>query len=247
MKIQIKDSEIREILEMHSKMKKSIIKEQQTKGVDVQLQEFITNGCFTKDSTVIRTNSSDPQLQFAIKRVSKQDPSRIRYFYINKKVAEKVGDSPIVFLKDPWDCPKTENLSKLDVTKKDEQDVTKKEEQIVTLGQAQAASTEIQDILKTVTTNYDKTQCEQLIDNYFTLAQVGGDNPKLNQYKRTIISCNNKNRGKWSEKTKDQLRWLTGNEDKAKGFLGVGKRFKSLGNIKDQIDRRPWQLYNLPI
>jgi hypothetical protein len=244
MKIQIKDSEIREILEMHSKMKKSIIKEQQTKGVDVQLQEFISSGCFT-DGKVIRTNSSDPQLQFAIKRVSKKDPNRFRYYYINKKVAEKVGDAPISYLKDPWECPKTQTPSQTDVTTKSQPDATTEPQ--ITPGQAQAASTEIQDILTTVTKNYGKNECEQLIDNYFTLAQVGGDNPKLNQYKKTIISCNNKNRGKWSEKTKDQVRWLTGNEDKARGFLGVGKRFKSLGNIKDQIDRRPWQLYNLPI
>jgi hypothetical protein len=51
----------------------------------------------------------------------------------------------------------------------------------------------------------------------------------------------------WKKETKDKLRWLRGDEQDAKKFVGLFKRFsKDFGTITSDTKRVQWILDRLP-
>ncbi len=105
----------------------------------------------------------------------------------------------------------------------------------------------IKDQLEIVKVDFNEVACEGLINSYFEMAQYGGQqDPKaLDEIKNAVYGCYRKNMRNMSANTKDQLRWLSGNEENAKNILGM-KKFKKIGNIRQDNERRVYRLDRLP-
>ena len=103
MKFLIDDVEKKYILEMHSKMKKTILKEQY--DVRAELQKLIDTGCI-RNGEIIKMESTDVLRSYAIKKKSTKEKDTYYYFFIDKSVAKKVGSSEDAeFLPDTqWKC-----------------------------------------------------------------------------------------------------------------------------------------------
>jgi hypothetical protein len=83
MKFNITETDIKNILEMHSDMKKKIITEQiGNSGIDSQLQVFVDNGCVV-NGVVTPMTTTNPQKKFAIKQESTKTPGKFRYYFID--------------------------------------------------------------------------------------------------------------------------------------------------------------------
>ena len=88
MKFKLNDIEIQNILEMHAKMKKKLVKEQavtpeQPVSVKDQLQKILDHKCIPF-GTVVEMDSKNPNFQFAIEQESTTTPGRKRYLFIDK-------------------------------------------------------------------------------------------------------------------------------------------------------------------
>ena len=105
----------------------------------------------------------------------------------------------------------------------------------------------LKDQLEKVKVDFNEVACEGLINSYFEMAQYGGQqDPKaLDEIKNAVYGCYRKNMRNMSANTKDQLRWLSGNEENAKNILGM-KKFKKIGNIRQDNERRVYRLDRLP-
>jgi hypothetical protein len=105
----------------------------------------------------------------------------------------------------------------------------------------------LKDQLEKVKVDFNEVACEGLINSYFEMAQYGGQqDPKaLDEIKNAVYGCYRKNMRNMSANTKDQLRWLSGNEENAKNILGM-KKFKKIGNIRQDNERRVYRLDKLP-
>lgn len=105
----------------------------------------------------------------------------------------------------------------------------------------------LKDQLEKVKVDFNEVACEGLINSYFEMAQYGGQqDPKaLDEIKNAVYGCYRKNMRNMSANTKDQLRWLSGNEENAKNILGM-KKFKRIGNIRQDNERRVYRLDRLP-
>lgn len=105
----------------------------------------------------------------------------------------------------------------------------------------------LKDKLEKVKVDFNEVACEGLINSYFEMAQYGGQqDPKaLDEIKNAVYGCYRKNMRNMSANTKDQLRWLSGNEENAKNILGM-KKFKKIGNIRQDNERRVYRLDRLP-
>ena len=105
----------------------------------------------------------------------------------------------------------------------------------------------LKDQLESVKVDFNEVACEGLINSYFEMAQYGGQqDPKaLDEIKNAVYGCYRKNMRNMSANTKDQLRWLSGNEENAKNILGM-KKFKKIGNIRQDNERRVYRLDKLP-
>lgn len=105
----------------------------------------------------------------------------------------------------------------------------------------------LKDQLEKVKVDFNEVACEGLINSYFEMAQYGGQqDPKaLDEIKNAVYGCYRKNMRNMSANTKDQLRWLSGNEENAKNILGM-KKFKRIGNIRQDNERRVYRLDKLP-
>lgn len=101
-------------------------------------------------------------------------------------------------------------------------------------------------IIKDAEDGYELDMCTDLVDDYFEKAQVGLPDQYLQQRKNAIKFCHNKNRRNWKEETKDKLRWLRGNEEDAKVFLNLFRRYPRIGKITDTPERKEWRLWELP-
>jgi hypothetical protein len=99
--MRITDSEKKEILEMHSKMKKNVILEQANSAKD-QLQGLLDNKC-VPFGTVVQLRTTNPQLQFAIKQESKKNPGQIRYLFIDNSIGN-LENGKIVYSTNKWKC-----------------------------------------------------------------------------------------------------------------------------------------------
>lgn len=105
----------------------------------------------------------------------------------------------------------------------------------------------LKDQLEKVKVDFNEVACEGLINSYFEMAQYGGQqDPKaLDEIKNAVYGCYRKNMRNMSANTKDQLRWLSGNEENAKNILGM-RKFKKIGNIRQDNERRVYRLDRLP-
>lgn len=107
--MKINDIERQNILEMHSKMRKNVIKEQVsdkkvTLTLEQELQELLDSGCIPF-GTIVKMNSSNPRMQYAIKQESKKTPGKFRYAFIDKRVGIS-ENGKFTFLTDKWECAK---------------------------------------------------------------------------------------------------------------------------------------------
>ncbi len=57
----------------------------QTNSVEAQLQAFVDNGT-VKNGIVVQMQSTNPQLQYAIRQESSKTPGKFRYFFIDRRV-----------------------------------------------------------------------------------------------------------------------------------------------------------------
>ena len=118
MKFKITDTEVRDILEMHSKMKKPIVSEQTnstTKSeLETQLQGFIDNGCVV-NGTVVPMKSTNPQKKFAIKQESTKTPGNFRYYFIDFTYGGVEGGK-FVISPTKWKCNQSQIDAKTAVT-----------------------------------------------------------------------------------------------------------------------------------
>ncbi len=108
-------------------------------------------------------------------------------------------------------------------------------------------SQSLKDQLENVKVDFNEVACEGLINSYFEIAQYGGQqDPKaLDEIKNAVYGCYRKNMRNMSANTKDQLRWLSGNEENARNILGM-RKFKKIGNIRQDNERRVYRLDRLP-
>ena len=101
-------------------------------------------------------------------------------------------------------------------------------------------------LMDQVKDGYSVQACTKLVDTYFEMAQDGTPSKDTETFKAAIYKCNNNNRSKWKEETKDKLRWLRGDEEEAKKIFGLFKRFPKIGNIRDTSGRKGFRLNQLP-
>jgi hypothetical protein len=101
-------------------------------------------------------------------------------------------------------------------------------------------------LMDEVKKGYSIQSCTKLVDTYFEMAQDGTPSKDTEIFKAAVYKCNNNNRSKWKEETKDKLRWLRGDEEDAKKIFGLFKRFPKIGNIRDTSGRKAFRLNQLP-
>ena len=101
MKINLNESEIKRILEMHSKEKKNkfIIKEQSSTKDD--LSEMIAQAC-VPGGKLTKMMSKSPK-DYSIKLESTKNPGNFRYFFIDGSVGQKLGADPFKMTTMTWD------------------------------------------------------------------------------------------------------------------------------------------------
>jgi hypothetical protein len=100
-------------------------------------------------------------------------------------------------------------------------------------------------LMDQVKDGYSVQACTKLVDTYFEMAQDGTPSKDTETFKAAIYKCNNNNRSKWKEETKDKLRWLRGDEEDAKKIFGLFKRFPKIGNVRE-TGRIGFRLNQLP-
>jgi hypothetical protein len=100
-------------------------------------------------------------------------------------------------------------------------------------------------LMDQVKDGYSVQACTKLVDTYFEMAQDGTPSKDTETFKAAIYKCNNNNRSKWKEETKDKLRWLRGDEEDAKKIFGLFKRFPKIGNVRE-TGRKGFRLNQLP-
>jgi hypothetical protein len=101
-------------------------------------------------------------------------------------------------------------------------------------------------LMDEVRKGYSIQACTKLVDTYFEMAQDGSPSKSTGIFQDAIYKCNNNNRAKWREETKDKLRWLRGDEEDARKIFGLFKRFPKIGNIRDTSGRKTFRLNQLP-
>lgn len=100
MKSNISISEKKRILEMHSKEKKILIKEQ-NEDLYNRLKSFIDNGYIKEPAKVVKMNATKPDLAYAIKKESTKTPGTFKYFFIDGRVGGMV-DGKFTFDQKKW-------------------------------------------------------------------------------------------------------------------------------------------------
>jgi hypothetical protein len=101
-------------------------------------------------------------------------------------------------------------------------------------------------LMDEVRKGYSIQACTKLVDTYFEMAQDGSPSKSTGIFQDAIYKCNDNNRAKWREETKDKLRWLRGDEEDARKIFGLFKRFPKIGNIRDTSGRKTFRLNQLP-
>lgn len=102
--------DVKEILEMHSKMKKPIIVEQVTPDVKTKLNKFLVDGC-VKNGKIVSMQTKNPELQFAIKQESTKTPGKFRYFFADGRAGIFDANSKFQFLPGKLDCTEVQQAA----------------------------------------------------------------------------------------------------------------------------------------
>lgn len=115
MKFNLTESEAKNILEMHSKVRTAnkIIKEDDVKpSIKDQLQSFIDSGCI-KNGYVVSMGSTNPNKQFAVKQESTLTPGKFRYFFVDNTYGSVGPDGKFKMGSGTWEC----NTGKIETDK----------------------------------------------------------------------------------------------------------------------------------
>jgi|GEM_PF-6747224 len=247
-KLYVDSNEKKRILESHG-----FIKEQTTADpakLERQMQYFldaIKNGCLkgTKENIVKDGDSY-------VFKVSAKSGSIVTFYSDNSKGGniwkiegtEKTGK---------WNCPEAKPVVSQQTQKKpDDEEVIlpgdgKESELTKTIkkGLENINPTTLKgladDAQKGIDASFTLKACKDYISIYFTQAQQGLYIGNLEDRKKSIYACFNMYQAKLSDDTRDQLRWLSGNEEGAKTF-GVFKRYKNIGTINDNKERSMFRL-----
>jgi hypothetical protein len=99
MKFNINIDEKYRILEMHSKERNFLLKEQ-TDNLKQKLDQ-ISDNYITGGTVVGISGFSDPNLKMAIKKESKKNPGTFRYFFVDGRVGDII-DGKIVIINEKW-------------------------------------------------------------------------------------------------------------------------------------------------
>jgi len=105
MKFNLTESEVKNILEMHSKVKTTnkILKEDDKQNTKEQLQSFIDSGCI-KNGFVVSMSSTNPNKQFAVKQESTKTPGKYRYFFIDNTYGTVDSYGKFKLGSEKWEC-----------------------------------------------------------------------------------------------------------------------------------------------
>jgi hypothetical protein len=111
MKTKINESEIKYILELHSKEKnfKNIILEQ-PQDLESKLQNFIDGGCLT--GTIVPMTASNPNYKKAIKKQSVKNPENTVYFFVDYTAGIKDKSGNFKKIEGKWNCDNIQKASK---------------------------------------------------------------------------------------------------------------------------------------
>lgn len=213
---------------------------------DIKLAKAIEAGCLPGPKTKIRKGAKSGKFIY----VDTTKAGKVIYFYADGTwILQDKSKSG------KWECPalKTEPKPVSDPTKVQGSapvlpptPLKPEEKQLQNMG-AQQVTSALDQILINLKTNFGLEACTSLVDSYFEAAQDGEPNPKLTEYKDAVYRCNRNHMKDWKKETKDKLRWLRGDEQDAKRFAGLFKRFsKDFGTITSDTKRVQWILDRLP-
>jgi hypothetical protein len=252
----ISKEEKQKILELHSKEKKSFVNEQKKLKTEKEALAFFKDakekGCLT-----------DPNLNFNEVWLS-DDETKIFIKGIGKKGAKRVYDDFTWEIVDPtetkilnsgtWACkssttPTTPGGDKPttndpEITLPDdekESELTKTIKKGLENISPQTLNKLASDAQIGIDKKFTLQDCEDYISIYFRQANDALYTADLENRKKSIYACFNKYQAKLSNNTRDQLRWLSGNQEGAKTF-GVFKRYKNIGTINDNKERSMFRL-----
>jgi hypothetical protein len=99
----ISQIEKNDILEMHSKLKRTLISEQVVGDSKSKLTKMLADGC-VKNGEIVELQSKNPVLQFAIKQESTKTPGKFRYFFADNRVGSFDGNGKFEFSPSKWSC-----------------------------------------------------------------------------------------------------------------------------------------------
>jgi hypothetical protein len=112
MKTKITESEIKYILELHSREKnsKNVILEQ-SQDLESKLQNFIDSGCIT-GGTIVSMTLSNPNYKKAIKKQSVKNPENTVYFFVDYTAGIKDKSGNFKKIEGKWNCDDIQKASK---------------------------------------------------------------------------------------------------------------------------------------
>jgi hypothetical protein len=112
MKTKINETEIKNILELHSKEKnsKNVISEQSQDLVS-KLQSFIDSGCIT-GGIVVSMTASNPNYKKAIKKQSVKNPENTVYYFIDNTLGVKDKSGNFKTIEGKWNCNSAQKAAK---------------------------------------------------------------------------------------------------------------------------------------
>ena len=98
------------ILEMHSKMKKTLISEQVDTDLRSKLNKLLTDGC-VKNGKIISLQTTNPALKLAIKQESTKTPGKFRYFFADGRAGIFDANGKFQFLPGKLDCTEVQQAA----------------------------------------------------------------------------------------------------------------------------------------
>jgi hypothetical protein len=98
------------ILEMHSKMKKTLISEQVDTDLRNKLNKLLTDGC-VKNGKIISLQTTNPALKLAIKQESTKTPGKFRYFFADGRAGIFDANGKFQFLPGKLDCTEVQQAA----------------------------------------------------------------------------------------------------------------------------------------
>jgi hypothetical protein len=102
------------ILEMHSKIKKSLILEQVVTDLRSKLNQILTDGC-VQNGKIVSLQTKNPALQFAIKQESTKTPGKFRYFFADGRAGIFDDNGKFQFLSGKLDCSEVQQAAAQEV------------------------------------------------------------------------------------------------------------------------------------